>query len=98
MAGGTIHIDEASLTDLRDALGTAGEEYKSSLTRLRALINEITSGDIQGDPANDLLAKFNAKEETFNRLANTIDEAQQYMGMQTQKFSSMISDLQSGMK
>lgn len=98
MAGGTIHVDEASLTDLRDALTTAGEDYKSNLARLTALINEITSGDIQGDPANDLLAKFNAKEETFKRLATTIDEAQEYMGIQTQKFGSMISDLSSGMK
>ena len=98
MAGGTIHVDEAALTDLREALTTAGEDYKSNLARLTALIQEITSGDIQGDPANDLLAKFNAKEDTFKRLANTIDEAQEYMGIQSQKFGSMISDLQSGMK
>ena len=98
MAGGTIHVDEAALADLRDALTTAGEDYKSDLARLTALIQEITSGDIQGDPANDLLAKFNAKEDTFKRLANTIDEAQEYMGIQSQKFGSMISDLQSGMK
>ena len=98
MAGGTIHVDEAALADLRDALTTAGEDYKSDLARLTALIQEITSGDIQGDPANDLLAKYNAKEDTFKRLANTIDEAQEYMGIQTQKFSSMISGLQSGMK
>ncbi len=95
---GTIHVDEAALTDLRDALATAGEEYKSNLARLTALIQEITSGDIQGDPANDLLAKFNAKEDTFKKLAQTIDEAQEYMGIQTQKFSGMISDLASGMK
>ena len=63
MAGGTIHVDEAALADLRDALATAGEDYKSDLARLTALIQEITSGDIQGDPANDLLAKYNAKEE-----------------------------------
>ncbi|MDO5393048.1 MAG: hypothetical protein Q4F33_00390 [Mycoplasmatota bacterium] len=95
---GTIHVDEAALTDLRDALATAGEEYKSNLARLTALIQEITSGDIQGDPANDLLAKFNAKEDTFKKLAQTIDEAQEYMGIQTQKFGSMIGDLASGMK
>lgn len=95
---GTIHVDEAALTDLRDALATAGEDYKSNLARLTALIQEITSGDIQGDPANDLLAKYNAKEETFKKLAQTIDEAQEYMGIQTQKFGSMISNLSSGMK
>ena len=98
MAGGTIHVDEAALADLRDALATAGEDYKSDLARLTALIQEITSGDIQGDPANDLLAKYNAKEDTFKRLADTIDEAQEYMGIQSTKFDSMISNLQSGMK
>ena len=98
MASGTIHVDEESLKDLRNALETAGEDYKRELSRLKALISEITSGDIQGDPANDLLAKFQAKDETFKRLADTIDEAQEYMGIQTQKFGSMISNLQSGMK
>ena len=98
MASGTIHVDEAALTDLRDALTTAGEEYKANLLRLTALINEITSGDIQGDPANDLLAKYNAKEATFKNIADTIDEAQEYMGIRTTDFKIMISDLSSGMK
>lgn len=98
MASGTIHVDEESLKDLKTALETAGEEYKANLKRLNALIAEITSGDIQGDPANDLLAKFKAKEETFKKLADTIDEAQEYMGIQSQKFSTMISDLMSGMR
>ena len=98
MASGTIHVDEESLKDLRNALETAGEDNKRDLSRLKALIAEITSGDIQGDPANDLLAKFQAKDETFKRLADTIDDAQEYMGIQTQKFGSMISNLQSGMK
>ncbi len=95
---GTIHVDEASLTDLRDALTTAGEDYKSNLARLTALVEEITRGDIQGDPATDLLNKFKAKEETFKNLANTIDEAEEYMGVQTQKFGSMISNLASNMR
>ena len=98
MADGIIHVDEEALADLRDALADAGENYKRDLARLTALIQEITSGDIQGDPANDLLAKYNAKEDTFKRLANTIDEAQEYMGIKTQSFGSMIGDLSSGMK
>ena len=97
MAQGTIHVDEESLNDLKNALQTAGEDYKTNLARLQSLINEITHGDIQGDPANDLLSKFQAKEDTFKKLANTIDEAEEYMGIQTQKFGSLISDLKSGM-
>lgn len=98
MAEGTIHVDEAALNDLRTALENAGEEYKRELARLTNLIGEITSGDIQGDPANDLLAKFNAKQDTFNKLTTTIEEAQEYMGIQGQKFGSMIGNLSSGMK
>lgn len=93
-----IHVDEAALNDLKNALATAGESYKNNLARLTNLINEITSGDIQGDPATDLLQKFQAKEQTFNKLAETIDEAEGYMGMQTTKFGNMIGDLKSGMK
>ena len=60
-----IHVEESALNDLRNALETAGTEYKNNYARLQNLISEITSGDIQGDPANDLLAKFQAKDDTF---------------------------------
>lgn len=93
-----IHVDEEALNALRNALETAGQEYKSSLARLTNLVEEITSGDIQGDPANDLLAKFQAKQEIFNKLTETIEEAEGYMGLQTTKFGNMIGDLKAGMK
>lgn len=95
---GTIHVDESALSDLRTALETAGEDYKRDLARLQNLINEITSGDIQGDPATDLLNKFQAKEATFKALAQTIDEAEEYMGIKKATFTSMISDLSAGMR
>lgn len=93
-----IHVEEEALNALKNALATAGEEYKSSLSRLTNLITEVTSGDIQGDPATDLLQKFQAKEDTLNKLAETIDEAEGYLGMQTTSFTNMIGDLKSGMK
>lgn len=98
MAKESIHVEEEALTDLRDALAKSGEDYKSNLARLTALIEEITSGDIQGDPATDLLNKYNDKKESLNKLAETVDEAQEYMGIKTTKFGSMIGDLSSGMK
>ena len=94
----SIHVDEAALNALKTALETAGQEYKQSLARLTSLIEEITSGDIQGDPANDLLQKYQAKQDTFNKLTQTIEEAEGYMGLQTTKFGNMIGDLKSGMK
>jgi len=93
-----IHIEEEALKNLRAALETAGEDYKSKYARLKSLMNEITSGDIQGEPANDLLAKFQAKEEMLNKVAQTIDEAEAYMGMQTSKFTSLIGEMSSQMK
>lgn len=94
----TIHVDEAALNSLKHALETAGQDYKSNLARLTSLVEEITSGDIQGDPATDLLNKFQAKQDTFNKLTQTIEEAEGYMGLQTTKFGSMIGDLKSGMR
>ena len=85
-----IHVEEEALNDLRNALETAGEDYKNKLSRLQNLINEITSGDIQGDPANDLLQKFQAKEETFKRLAQTIDEAEEYMECKRQSLQVLL--------
>ena len=93
-----INVSEDALNTLRHALETAGQDYKDSLARLTNLIQEITSGDIQGDPATDLLNKFNAKQEILNNITKTIEEAEQYMGMQTTKFTSMIGDLKSTMK
>ena len=92
-----IHVDEEALKTLKNALETAGQEYKSNLARLTNLIEEITSGNIQGDPANDLLAKFQAKQDTLNKITQTIEEAEGYMGLQTTKFGTMIGDLKSGM-
>ena len=91
-----IHVDESALNQLKNALETAGQEYKSNLARLTSLIEEITSGDIQGDPANDLLAKFQAKQDTLNKLTQTIEEAEGYMGLQTTKFNTMVGDIKSG--
>lgn len=95
---GVIHVEEEALNSLKGALTEAGESYKSNVARLTNLINEITSGDIKGDPATDLLQKYQAKEDTLKKLAETIDEAEGYLGIQTKSFGSMIGDLKSGMK
>lgn len=92
-----IQVDEEALNRLRNALIDAGDKYKNNLSRLSNLMNEITSGDIQGDPATDLLEKYRAKKSTFEGLARTIDEASEYMGIQTAKFGDMIGDLAGGM-
>ena len=54
----TLSANNEAFKRLDEAMQTAGEEYKRLLERLTNLINEITNGDIQGDPAKDLLNKF----------------------------------------
>ena len=95
---GQIHVDHEALNSLRQALETAGQEYKTNLAKLTSLIDEMTSGDIQGNPATDLLNKFRAKEQTFKELEKTIDEAEGYVQQETTKFTNMISDLESSMR
>ena len=98
MAQTEIHVEEASLKDLKTALSTAGESYQLNLARLTNLMNEITNGDIKGDPADELLKKYQAKEDTLKKISATIEEAAEYLGLQTTKFTDMIGELMSGMK
>lgn len=93
-----IHVEESALNDLRNALETAGTEYKNNYARLQNLISEITSGDIQGDPANDLLAKFQAKEETFKALQQAIDDAFVYAEAQAKEFGNVMGEISTEMK
>ena len=89
---GTVHVEESGLNDLKAAMAEAGENYKQNLAKLQNLINE------NNRKQQDLKTKFEAKEATFKALANTIDQAEEDMGMQTTKFTSMISNLSSSMQ
>ena len=93
-----IHVTELGLGKLHDALEGAGEDYKEKLVKLTNLINEIVSGDIQCDPANDLVAKFEEKRDIFYKIAQTIDEAEEYAGLKHRKFDTMVGDLHSEYK
>ena len=93
-----IHVEEEALATLKSALETAGYDYKTNLAKLQNLISEITSGDIQGDPADDLKAKFEAKADMFKAITETIESAEDYTGVQKTKFTQLISDLSAQMK
>ena len=41
-----------------------------------------------------LLKKYMAKEDSFNALARTIEEAQEYAGVKGRDFTAMVSDLE----
>lgn len=93
-----LSANDPAFTRLDTAMQTAGEEYKRLLERLTNLITEITNGDIQGDPAKDLLNKFQSKENEFRGLAQTINEAEQYIAEQKARFGMMMGNIESGMR
>ena len=94
---GAIHVEESALAELKDALNGAGEDYKANLAKLTNLIEQITSGNIQGPVAQDLLEKYEAKRELFNMVQQTIDEAKDYAGKQETTFINTMSDVISRM-
>ena len=96
--GDRIHVEEASLDALRNALSGAGEEYKRELARLSNLMDEITNGDIEGDVATDMLQKYNAKKEDFNKIAEAIDKAEEYVGVKGTSFVDMVNGLKDAAK
>ena len=96
--GNVIHVDEEALSVLKNALQGAGEDYRNKLARLTALVNQITSGSITGDAATDLLEKFEAKRDFFNKVQRTIDEAEEYTGVKKTGFTNLIGDVKAGMK
>ena len=89
-----IHVEEDALAELKQSLETAGEEYKSLLGRLTNLMEEITKGDIQGDLADDLLLKFKEKEEDFKSLTQSINRAEEQMGIKGRDFNNLVSELE----
>lgn len=91
----SVNVSSEDLSILEKAISEAGQNYKNGYARLTSLIEEITRGDIQGDPATDLLNKYNEKEATLTGIKTTIDEAEEYMSLQNAKFKSLIDELHS---
>ena len=96
MGNQTVIVSQGALTKLKDAIATAGKDYKENLARLTALMDEITNGDIQGDLATELMAKFQARQDDFKEIQKLIDDAEDYMGMKGSQFNTTISNIQSG--
>lgn len=92
-----IHVDEAALKKLQDALSQAGEDYKKNYEKLTSLIQEITSGDITGDLADELLKKYNDKKDTLDNIYKAIDDAEDYAGVKKTDFSKRMNSDMSAM-
>lgn len=96
--GDKISVTSEDIQSVAKALSVASNEYKTNYDKLSSLIQEITNGGIKGPVADDLRAKFEAKEETFRSLKNVIDDAEEFMNQEKSKFNSMMNDLTAGMR
>ncbi len=94
----SIRADEHAIIRLREGLATAGEDYKHNLSRLTNLIGEIAGGSIKGKLATDFKDKYDAKAEMFQKIQESIDEAESYMGMKKDDFQATIENTESEMK
>ena len=95
---GRVHVEESALTNLKNAFNTAGESYKANFDKLTNLISEITSGHIQGDPADKLLQKYEEKKEAFQKVYEMINSTQEYTNARTEQFINDIDSLMGNMK
>lgn len=93
-----ISVSDEVLVNVIDSMTTATESYMENYKKLTNLMNEITNGDITGDPATQILNKYNEKEETFKNLYNSLETASGYMTDQKNKFGSMMSSLESSLR
>ena len=94
---GIVNVDEEAIEKLRDALQTAGEDYKYNLDRLESLINEITREDIKGKPATQLLKAYKANEENYKKIYETITKAEEYINSEKREFMNMVDELEEEM-
>ena len=89
-----VNVDEEAIEKLRDALQTAGEDYKYNLDRLESLINEITQEDIKGKPATKLLKTYKENEENYKKIYDTISKAEEYINSEKKEFMNMVDELE----
>ena len=95
---GRVHVEEEELDNLKNDFGTAGEIYKANYNKLTDLINEITSGHIQGNPATELLNKYEEKKEAFEKIYEMINSTQEYVNGRTEQFVDDIDSLMKNMR
>ena len=88
-----VRVDDAALQTLRNSLATAGEEYLRDYEKLTHLVDEVRKGSIQGQVADRIVALYEEKKPQFEGVKNTIEEAKNYMGMKTNQFDTMVTDM-----
>lgn len=95
---GVIQADSQSLRELTEAFATAGKDYQKKLEELGQLIEDITNGDIQGDPATQLKSKYEEKVASFNELRDALKKAEDHMNDEEAEFRDVMRKLEQDIK
>lgn len=93
-----IHVEEDALNELKKGIATSGEQYERNLEKLDSIVEEIISGDIQGEVADTFKAKYDSKKDDFNKLKNALEEAKQVLGLRTEDFVNMMDEVNNTME
>lgn len=93
-----LNINEDAFRQLQNNIETAADEYQTNYRRLANLMSEITRGDIQGEPADDLLKKFEEKKGDFEAISNEIDTILDYIKNKYDEFEITKSEVSGGFR
>ena len=94
---GRVVANREDIAKLRAELDTAAGEYKANYTKLKAVVDQIKSGEFKGDPADAFVAYFDAQDPTFTGIQSEIDEAYGYIEEQEHKIVGLMDNLTADM-
>ena len=92
------NYDTESMTNVSNSLKEATEDAVKYFRMLRNFMDEVTKGGIEGEIAIEIYEKFEQKEDVMRDLETYLIEAADYMGIQTDRFKSVVADISSGLR
>ena len=93
-----VKVDPASLKRLENVISDNGTSYVENISKMKGVVDQILSGDFKGDAADNFKTLYEQKETFFRQIAETIDEAAEYLGLQNKEFGTMMDELIASMK
>ncbi len=74
------------------------DSYRSNLKKLEQIMDVLTNSDIGGQPAKDLLTKYEDKKPQFDAITQALNTCDERMGKKIDGFKNLISEISGSMK
>lgn len=95
---GNVVANQADITKLKQQLEQAGSDYKSNYAKLDRLVQQITNGEFKGQPADTFKSLYESKRDIFDKVQQSINEAEGYVDDELKKFVNLTNNLMDNMK